>query len=150
MNGNLKYITTCTLCNQRFSNSALPVIGETPDAATVRFVTGLAKHLKQAHPQEIERLKIETALLQNQFIGWLTLQKFETTDPQLLLSQQRIRVWLHTLTRKNQLTDADVLDRVARLGLDKPEAEQVETLCKEIRDFMGEQGVYNPMVERQA
>jgi hypothetical protein len=146
-NGNLKYITTCTLCNQRFANSALPVIGEAPDGATVRFVAGLAKHLKQAHPQEIERLKMETAILQNQFVGWLTLQKFETTDPQLLASQQRIRVWLHTLTRRNQLTDADVLDRVARLELAEAEAKQVEMLCTEIRDYMGEQGRYNPMVE---
>ena len=147
MNDVLKYITTCTLCNQRFSKSALPLIGESPDAQTVRFVTGLAKHLKQAHPEAIQQLKMQTAILQNQFVGWLTLQSFETTDPELQKSQQRLRVWLHTITRKNQITDADLLDRVARLELAHAEAEKVEALCQEIRDFLGEQGKHNPLLE---
>lgn len=142
----LKYITTCTLCNQRFSNSALPLIGETPDAQTVRFVTGLAKHLKTVHPQEIERLRAETAILSNQFVGWLTLQKFETTDPNLQASQQRLRMWLHGLTRKNQLTDAEITDKIVSLGLDAEHAGPVNDLCKELRDFLTEQGRYAPQI----
>ena len=40
MSDALKYITTCRLCNQRFSNSALPIIGDQPDRQTAKFVTG--------------------------------------------------------------------------------------------------------------
>jgi hypothetical protein len=77
----------------------------------------------------------------------LALQSFQISDPNLLKSQEELRSWIHSLTRKNQLTDADLLDRVARLELAEAEAQRVETLCKEIRDYVGEQGRYNPMVE---
>ena len=142
----LKYITTCKLCSQRFSNSALPIIGETPDVQTVRFVSGLAKHMKQAHSEQINQLRQEAAMLSTQFVGWLVLKTYETTDPNLLQSQERIRVWLQTLTRKHQLTDADLLDRIARLELAETDAAHVNELCKEIRDFLTEQGKYSAIM----
>lgn len=146
-NGNLKYITTCTLCSQRFSNSALPIIGAVPDAATRHFVEQLIQHLAKNHAVQFQTFVKRMRLMADKFTAWLALQSFETSDPNLLNSQEELRNWVHTLTRKHELSDADLLDRVARLELAEAEARRVETLCKEIRDFMGEQGRYNPMVE---
>jgi hypothetical protein len=144
-NGNLKYITTCTLCNQRFSNSALPVIGDKPDAKTRGFVEGLIFHLKRNHGPQFAEFTRNMILMADKFAAWLALQSFETGDPNLMKSQEEMRVWVHTLTRKNQLSDADLLDRVARLELAEAEAQHVQTLSKEIRDYLTEQGAYSPV-----
>jgi len=149
-NGNLKYITVCTLCSQRFSNSALPLIGDKPDANTRRFVEALIYHLKRNHAPKFAEFTRNMILMADKFAAWLALQSFQISDPNLLKSQEELRSWIHSLTRKNQLTDADVLDRVARLELAEAEAQRVETLCKEIRDFMGERGAYNPTEGLQA
>ena len=146
-NGNLKYITTCVLCNQRFSNRALPIIGAVPDSATRQFVESLIDHLHRNHTAQFQIFVQRMKLMADKFAAWLALQSFQTTDPNLMKSQEELRSWIHSLTRKNQLTDADLLDRVARLELAEAEAQRVETLCKKIRDYMGEQGRYNPMVE---
>jgi hypothetical protein len=139
---NLKYITTCKLCNQRFSNSALPIVGEQPDKQTAQFVTALAKHFKSAHKEEAQGVWNDSSIFATQFAGWIVMQQFETNDPQLQAGQQRLRVWLHKLTQRNQITDADLQDRIARLELAEPDAEKVTAACKELRDFLTEQGRY--------
>ena len=136
----LKYITTCKLCNQRFANSALPIIGEHPDRQTAKFVTGLAEHFKKAHKEQAEGIWNDTRIFATQFAGWIVMQQFQTDDPQLQASQQRLRAWLHRLTIKNQISDADLQDRIARLELAEPDAEKVTALCKELRDYLTEQG----------
>lgn len=137
---NLKYITTCKLCNQRFANSALPIIGEQPDRQTAKFVTGLAEHFKKTHKEQAEGVWNDTRIFATQFAGWIVMQQFQTDDPQLQASQQRLRAWLHRLTIKNQISDADLQDRIARLELAEPDAEKVTALCKELKDYLTEQG----------
>jgi hypothetical protein len=138
----MKYITACRLCNQRFSNSALPIVGDVPDASTRRFVEGLIKHLASNHKQQFQEFRQNMVLLANQFAAWLALQSFEISDPNLQKSQEELRRWVHTLTRKNQLTDADLLDRIARIGLAEADAARTLELCKEIRNCLTEQAQY--------
>jgi hypothetical protein len=138
----LKHITTCKLCGQRFSNNALPVIGDVPDAATQNFVKALIKHLKIVHARHFAQFTQDMIVLSDQFAGWLALRSFQTEDPNLAQSQEILRKWVHSITRKNQLFDADLLDRVSRLGLSAAEAEPVTALCKELRDYLTEQGPY--------
>jgi hypothetical protein len=138
----VKYITPCKLCNQRFSNNALPIVGDVPDASTRRFVEALIKHLASNHKPQFEEFKRNMVLLANQFAAWLALQSFEISDPNLQKGQEELRRWVHTLTRKHQLTDADLLDKISRLELAEPEAAHVNELCKEMRDYLTEQAQY--------
>jgi len=146
-NEKLKYITTCTLCSQRFSNSALPVIGETPDANTRHFVEGLIFHLRRNHAPQFAEFTRNMILMSNKFAAWLALQSFQTADPNLLRSQEELRSWVHGLTRKNQLSDAEITDKL--VGAEPLTLESALAVCKEIRDFMGERGAYNPTESRQ-
>jgi alcohol dehydrogenase YqhD (iron-dependent ADH family) len=118
----------------------LPIIGEHPDRQTAKFVTGLAEHFKKAHKEQAEGIWNDTRIFATQFAGWIVMQQFQTDDPQLQASQQRLRAWLHRLTIKNQISDADLQDRIARLELAEPDAEKVTALCKELRDYLTEQG----------
>ena len=70
------------------------------------------------------------------------MQQFETDDPQLQASQQRLRSWLHSLTRKNQITDAQITDRL--VAAEPLTQERVTAVCKEMRDYLTEQGGYAP------
>ena len=142
MSDALKYITTCKLCNQRFANSALPIVGEHPDAKTAKFVTSLAKHFKSAHKEAAQAIWNDTSIFATQFAGWIVMQQFATDDPQLQASQQRLRSWLHSLTRKNQITDAQITDRL--VAAEPLTLERVTVVCKEMRDYLTEQGGYAP------
>jgi hypothetical protein len=139
-NGNLKYITTCKLCGQRFANKALPIIGDNPDASTRSFIHALILHLNREHPQQFQAFTRAMVTLANNFAGWLALQNFEITDPNLLKSQEELRTFAHSITRKNDLTDAEITDKI--VSLEPLTAEKVTALCKEWRDFLTEQGRY--------
>jgi hypothetical protein len=136
----LKHITTCTICGQRFSNSALPTIGDTPNASAARFVKSLFQHIQKAHPEAIREIGKRAMILQQQFLGWLTLQGFQTTDPELIRSQEKLRQWLHEVSMKNRLNDADLTDIVVKA--EPLTQESVMAACQEIRDYLSERGKY--------
>jgi hypothetical protein len=136
----LKYITNCKLCGQRFANNALPLIGDVPDASTRRFVEALISHLGHSHKPQFQEFRQNMVLLANQFAAWLALQSFEISDPNLLKSQEELRGWVHTLTRKNQLTDAGITDRI--VAAEPITAEKAIAVCKEMRDYLTEQAQY--------
>jgi hypothetical protein len=136
----LKHLTTCKLCRQRFANTALPILGETPDKKTKRFVEALANHLKAAHAEQMFQIEVECQRTYVLFTGWAILQQFDTTDPALLAGTQSFRRWLHNRTRKAELSDAEIVDKiVSQEPLDAAKAIEV---CKEIRDLLTEQGRY--------
>ena len=139
-NGNLKHITTCKFCGQRFSNSALPVIGESPALAIVTFVNKLAKHIGKAHPQQTKQIYAETARFYQNCTGWAILQQFQSEDPNLLKSKEGFRAWMHALSTKHQLSDAEITDKI--IAAEPLTQASVETVCKEIRDYLTEQGRY--------
>jgi hypothetical protein len=143
----VKHITTCTICNQRFSNHALPVIGEQPNAEAARFVKQLFNHLKEQHPNVVREIATRAIMLQSQFLGWLTLQGFQTTDPQLIQSQERLRGWLRGVTTKNALNDNDLTDIVVKA--EPLTQESVMAACKEIRDYLSERGKYASQMEAE-
>ena len=132
----LKYITICKHCSQRFSNSALPIIGENPDEKTIQFVRALEKHFRDKHPEKA----MQAALFYYQFIGWYTMNQFETSDPNLSASQESARAWLSKLARKNRLSDAEIVDKI--VSQEPLTAEKAIEVVKEVRDFEEERGRY--------
>ena len=140
LNSTLHHITTCTICGQRFSHSELPTIGDTPNASAARFVKSLFQHMQKAHPEAIREIGKRALILQQQFLGWLTLQGFRTTDPELLRSQEHLRQWLHEVSTKNRLNNNDLTDIVVKA--EPLTQESAMAACKEIRDYLSERGKY--------
>lgn len=138
----LKYITTCKLCNQRFQNSALPIIGATPGAQEGLYLMKLGEHMRTAHKQRVQKLLTEAAAAQQMLLEWFTFKDWESADPNLERSRDMRRSAVHNLTRRNRLNDVDLIDKIARLELSEADALKVAELCKEIRDYLTEQGKY--------
>jgi len=138
----LKYLTTCKLCNQRFSSSALPIIGAAPGAQEGLYLMKLGEHMRTAHRQHVQRMLTEAAAAQQMLLEWFTFKDWESQDPNLERSRDMRRSAIHNLTRKNRLNDADLIDKIARLELSEAEALKVTEMCKEIRDYLTEQGKY--------
>jgi hypothetical protein len=100
----------------------------------------LIKHLAQNHKQQFMAFSNAMRLLANKFAAWLALQSFEISDPNLLNSQEELRAWVHALTRKNQLTDAEITDKI--VSAEPITAEKAIAICKELRNFLTEQAQY--------
>jgi hypothetical protein len=69
---------------------------------------------------------------------------FQCEDPKLAQLQERVRASIFKVSRRMTITDAEIQDRVARLGLDPDEEEGLHTLLKDMRDLLTEQGNYAP------
>ena len=143
MTPNLEYITKCRVpgCNKEFVSNALdiPIIGQ-PNERVVRFVTALYDHLGKKHPEVMQRI----AGAIQEYMGFLVVGMFEVADPKLLEMREHIRATLARISRRFQISDADIQDRVARLELDPEEEEGLNTLLRDMRDLLTEQGNYVP------
>ena len=143
MTPNLEYITKCRVpgCNKEFVSNALdiPIIGQ-PNERVVRFVTALYDHLGKKHPEVMQRI---TGAIQ-EYMGFLVVGMFEVSDPKLLEMREHIRATLARIFRRFQISDGDIQDRIARLELDPEEEEGLNTLLRDMRDLLTEQGNYAP------
>ena len=143
MTPNLECITSCKIpgCAKRFVSSALdiPIIGQ-PNERVVKFVTALMDHLQAKHPDVMTRV---SGAIQ-EYMGFIVVSLFELNDPKLLEMREQIRASLAQVSRRYQISNADIQDRVARLELDSDEEEGLNTLLRDMRDLLTEQGSYAP------
>lgn len=143
MTPNLEYITKCTApgCKKEFISSALdiPIIGQ-PNERVVKFVTALYDHMNSKHPEIMARI----AQAIQEYMGFLVVGMFEVSDPKLLEMREHIRAQVAKVSRRFQISNADIQDRVARLELDPDEEEGLNTLLQDMRDLLTEQGRYAP------
>src|SRR6185436_19023267 len=117
-----KFITTCRVkdhnaiveCGQQIIDHAIdvPIIGEPPTVRTQRFMEALGKHLHRKHPMHAQL----TMNMGAQFTGYLIAQSFRTEDPGLVAVQEQLRSHLFVMTRKNYITDEQIVETVAKLG----------------------------------
>lgn len=139
----IDYTTKCAVpgCGKTFVSSALdiPIIGQ-PNDRVVKFVTALMEHLQAKHPQIM--LTISQRI--QEFMGFLVISMFEAQDPKLLELREHIRASLAKMSRRFQISNADIQDRVARLELDSEEEEGLNILLRDMRDLLTEQGTYAP------
>jgi len=140
---NLEYITRCKVpgCSKQFVSSALdiPIIGQ-PNERVVKFVTALMDHLQKKHPEIMTRV----AGAIQEYMGLLVISMFQVEDPKLLEMREFIRASIAQVSRRFQISDADIRDRVARLELDADEEEGLNMLLRDMRDFLTERGNYAP------
>lgn len=132
--------TTCRICGQQFPTPTMQpaIIGAPPDADTKNFVGSLATHLISTHADKWAAIEIGG----QEFMGFLILGLFESQDVNLMMKQEQARYGIQQMTRKRTISDADILDRVARLELDPEKEQETADLLQDMRDLLTEQGQY--------
>lgn len=153
---NLEYLTTCqvqngitgAICGQRINAPAfdVPIVGEPPPMKAQRLVQGLYKHLEKAHPEMSAQIQLATMML----TGFMILRCFDTPDPNLQQSRENARAQIARLSRKNLLTDAGILDSLAKIGCDAAQIEVIGPVIRQMRDFLQEFGPYSPEAKQEA
>lgn len=149
MTPKLEYITRCRVpgCNKEFVSSPLdiPIIGR-PNERVVKFVGALVEHIQKKHPQAMPNI---SAAVQ-EFTGFLVISMFEVADPKLQEMTEHVRASLAKLSRRFNISNEDIQDRVARMGLDPEEEDGLNTLLRDMRDLLTEQGSYAPKIQQPA
>ena len=139
----VKYKTVCRVpgCGQDFVSSPLdiPIIGQ-PNARVVHFVTKLMEHVQQKHPAIMQQI---SGALQ-EYTGFLVLTMFQWQDPQLQKMHESVRASIHKVSTRFTISDDEIQDRIARLGLEPEQEEGLNTLLRDMRDLLTEQGRYAP------
>jgi hypothetical protein len=140
---NVEYVTRCRVpgCSKTFVSDPfdVPIIGQPTDRLD-RFVRAMESHLKERHPQQLTAIDGSAA----QFKILLIASSFEIRDPLLISMGNMLRWSLAQFTRTRNITDAEITDRAARLELEPEQQEGIETLLRDMRDLLTEQGSYAP------
>ena len=143
MNPTAKYRTVCRVpgCGQEFFASPFEasIIGA-PNDRLIRFVEMLIDHLQQKHPAQLQQISGAV----QEYFGFLTLMGCECQDPHIAAYYERVRASIARASRRLTITDEEIQDRIARLGLDPEQEEGLQVLLRDMRDLLTEQGRYAP------
>lgn len=144
MSHELADITTCMVpvplpgvpgsykpCGQKFTSHRVPIIGEDKNARLHKYLSGLAKHLSEKHPD----LGLQMAQHGAAFMEMLFLRNFKTTDPELSEQQDRVRWQVHQQTLKARYPDENIdlqaYDLADRLLINLVDAESATGIGRE-------------------
>jgi hypothetical protein len=138
----LKYRAVCNVCHQISYAPPLdiPIIGQGDVQIEQYIMATLVGHLQSKHPDEWAQVASRI----KEFAAFLACAVFELQDPAILQRLELARYALHTATRKAQITDEIILDRLARVGLAQKEIDAVAPLIRDMRDALTEEGAYKP------
>jgi len=144
-------ITVCLLCGKGIRVvSSIPIVGETTEQRAKRFVNALHSHILEKHVEQAMRLKTTYAAFAETFKDLLTLQCYATEDPVLQAAIEAARAPIHALTRRNMLTDDDMRQQLAKLGMSERDIKRVMPIAQYLRDFLSEQGNFEHPTVKQA
>lgn len=140
-----EYKTRCIVpgCGKAFVSDALdiPIIGQ-PNERVVKFITALMNHVQAKHPAAMTQI---SGAIQ-EYMGFLVVSMFDVEDPSIVQMKESVRATVFRFSRRMQITDADIQDRVARLELNPDQEEGLNILLRDMRDLLTEQGSYAPQV----
>ena len=138
----LTYITTCTLCNQRFNVPGFEDLVTTGmgQQQVGQIIQKLSEHIQHKHPKEFA----ESLIPGLQLSGLLRLKHFHTDDATVNQMQEWMRHQIHEMTRARTVSDQKICEQVDRLGLAEM-AEPVCALIMEMRDILEERGKFAPV-----
>ena len=140
--------TKCKHCGETFTTVRVPIIGQ-EQKQFMAFMNKLVKHLQEKHPE----VATQVIALQAEFGGMLMLNQFTTMDEQLNREQDQKRHKIFKLCQRVQVSDATIDQRVRtlcenselselRLERDNPTQQALRALLRELRDALGEVGLY--------
>jgi hypothetical protein len=138
----LTYLTTCTLCNQRFTVPGLEDLVKTGvgQQQVGKIIQQLSEHVQKKHPKQFA----ESLIPGLQLSGILRLKHFHSDDPTANQMQEWMRHQIHEMTRNRTVSDEKIREQVHKLGLPELEEPRVSTLIMEMRDIIEERGKFAP------
>lgn len=148
----LTYLTTCTLCNQRFNIPGFEDLVKTGwgQQQIGQIIQKLSEHIQQKHPKEFT----ESLIPGLQLSGLLRLKHFHTDDATANQMSEWMRHQIHEMTRTRTISDEKIREQVRKLALAEslhlklvtPETLDalVCTLIMEMRDILEERGKFQP------
>lgn len=146
----LTQITTCMLCQQRFTHPPAKMIDENvPDADTIKLVQGLAKHFEKAHKKQYTGY----ALAGQEYTGLLLVMNMQTADPVLNDLRENVRHKIHGFTTARRINDQSIAAQVESLNIPAlieagaDPADIVKLIVRkvtEMRDILEESGDFAP------
>jgi hypothetical protein len=136
------YLTKCRFCGMQPPPMPpfVPILNGGIDPKMIAYIGELQKHIEKKHPEQFVAMR-QTIL---QITGWTAVSAFEVQDPLIRTLQEAVRAALHKFTRRLFITDAEIQDRAARLGLDAEQQEGLVMLLRDMRDLLTEEGAYAP------
>ena len=144
-----KYTTKCLVpdCTKEFTSSPFDVaiLGK-PDAKVQKFGEALMKHLQERHPEVIRSF---TGRL-SEFSTLALASMYDCQDPVIQKMANQIRWSIQKFTQRAKITDADIDDRLSRLGVSPDLHEQLRGLLQDMRDVLLEEGKYAPEMPEQS
>lgn len=142
----ISHLTECKVCRKKFLNDPMdvPVLGQPPTERVAKFVGELAGHLNKKHPDKWQSIQVGG----QEFMGMLIMMLYSTTDPNLLATIAHVRGMVAMLCRDEAEipTDATIIDRVARVGLDAHQQDLVVQMMRELRDRAYKLGAFGPSI----
>jgi hypothetical protein len=147
----LTYITTCTLCTQRFNVPGFEDLLRTGigQQQVGQIIQKLSEHIQQKHPKEFA----ESLIPGLQLSGLRRLTHFQTDDATANQMREWMRHQIHELTRTRTVPDEKIREQVHKLALSEsldlklvaPQTlEALVTLIMEMRDILEERGKFAP------
>lgn len=135
----LTYVTTCTLCNQRFNTPGFEDLVTTGmgQQQVGQIIQKLSEHIQHNHPKQFA----ESLIPGLQLAGLLRLKHFHTDDATANQMSEWMRHQIHEMTRTRTVSDEKIREQVYKAGL--PE-EPTCTLVMEMRDILEERGKFQP------
>jgi hypothetical protein len=139
----LTYLTTCTLCNQRFTVPGLEDLVKTGvgQQQVGKIIQQLSEHVQKKHPKQFA----ESLIPGLQLSGILRLKHFRSDDPTANQMQEWMRHQIHEMTRNRTVSDEKIREQVDKLGL--PATHLTTSICAlimEMRDIIEERGKFAP------
>jgi hypothetical protein len=154
-------VTTCNICQKKFTGPSALLIGSgNPNARLMAYVQSLATHLLTDHADHQRALQLSCV----EYLGMLQLLNFSSTDPAIREQTDFLRWRIHQQTAAHTVPDDKVKQKASETAaellqkiLDRrdkipPElfgemvqatiSAQVETLLTEMRDVIEERGRY--------
>lgn len=145
--------TNCLLCPPekpfRIISDPMPNVesGQPPPEAVGRYVQKLREHLEKRH----QEVYLQSFMLGQILSALAIIDAFKSTDPGVARGREVLRRFVHRLTRKNDPEERDLLIRSERiLELDPITVQGIEDQLRDYRDYLLEQGEYEPKVPEQA
>jgi hypothetical protein len=139
-------VTVCKLCQHGIALTGLsiPIVGEEPAMRAARYVTALEDHIKRRHPRESAAI----TAMQTWMRDILVIGSYRTEDPVLLAGYELARAHVHAATRKNRLSDDNLVEGLAQAGFTSEEIDRIKPIAQYMRDFLSEQGSFaHPKVQ---
>lgn len=161
MSHELAGVTSCRLCQRKFTGPSAVIIGDHPEGRLIRYIQDLTRHVIVDHEAEDKSAQISAM----EFLGALRLMFYASTDPAISAQADFLRWRVHQATMGVTSTDkqieataaaaAAVLGpEVIALGtknvedaafvdlLEKTISEKFAAVLREFRDVLQETGRY--------